>query len=195
MYRRILSDLVDRYSIEPILDDRDGLKKFIYTAVQYVCRMDVDGLDAAELQSLFQLIDTTTQFMACMTPIEFIQTFPAEKRYDGQKYESKDYFTTMAALKEYPSNEMIGEGIRHLLWDYLNWSVHKFEVRKMCVVSRMQRLNGEKDLLEQFFEDQGKPLTKYHKDGDRLINGDTGEICTICKPKKRRPKYLSVVGD
>lgn len=195
MYRRILADLIEVYSVDPILDDRDGLKKFAYYVVQYVKLIKTDDMDSAELHSLFQLIDATTQFMGCMTPVEFIQTFPAEKQYDGHKYESKDYFTTMDSLKEYPPNKMIGEGIMKLLWDYHNWDIHRFESRKMCCISRIQRLNGEKDWFEQFFEDQGRPLTMYYEDGGRLVNSKTGEIIQTSKPKKRRPKYLSVVGD
>ncbi len=83
-------------------------------------------------------------YMATLTPTrEFVRVFPIPKEYDGEKYSVKDYFSTIERLKKYPSDEEIRKDkIIEFLMEYYNWDIIKFEVKKLCLISYIRRLNG-----------------------------------------------------
>jgi hypothetical protein len=47
----------------------------------------------------FQLYEMALSVIGMLTPKEVIETFPIYKRYDGHKYETKDYFSVQERSK------------------------------------------------------------------------------------------------
>ena len=123
-----------------------------------------------------EAINIVIGMMACMKPQEFVRTFPPTKRYDGDKWQMKDYHSTMEAIREIPQDEIIGQHIVSLLWDYMNPDVTELTVNLMKVTSIMRRLEGKPDLAETFINSLPPPSAIYTtKDGRRFsLDGKTG---------------------
>lgn len=134
-------------------------------------------------------------YLGAFTPREFMGVFPIDKDFDGDRYESKDYFYTINFLKSVDMDKPIGrENLSKFLWDYMNGTMLDFSVKKMDFMSDVQRARGEKDWFEQFAEDNDIPMYEQFDDGSGqyLQNTKTGDIQKIV-PHKRRPKWIRAV--
>ena len=126
----------------------------------------------------FRLCEMTMTLIGNLTPEEFVETFPAEKIYDGKKYQTKDWFSTNKAVQELSKGTPITESkeVFELLWDYHNWDLNIFTVNVMTAMSDINRLEKGKGLFEQFLEDQGvKTYTQNNVDGIDIIGVDSEE--------------------
>ena len=90
-----------------------------------------------------------------MTPSEFMTVFPIEKRYDGDRYEVKDYHYTMAELRKIGLNKPIGEHAQELLFDYQNRHVKKFNLFKMTIADHLRAYQGQPSMIEEFMAEIG----------------------------------------
>lgn len=134
-------------------------------------------------------------FLGTFTPREFMGVFPIDKYFDGARYESKDYYSTLNYLKSLDMDKSIGqENLSEFLWDYMNRTMLIFSSMKMGFLSAYQRAKGEKEWFEQFAEDNGLTLYEQFNDGSGqyMQNQKTGEIAKIV-PHKRRPKWIRAV--
>ncbi|MCO7128427.1 hypothetical protein NIE88_22145, partial [Sporolactobacillus shoreicorticis] len=126
------------------------------------------------------------------TPREFMQVFPIDKTYDGEKYETKDYFYTMNYLKSLDMDKPIGrENLSDFLWDYMNRTMWLFSALKMSALADVQRARGEKSWFEQFAEDNDLTMYESFSDGSGQYMQDTktGKITKIVQ-HKRQPKWI-----
>nr|DAO59766.1 MAG TPA: hypothetical protein [Caudoviricetes sp.] len=62
-------------------------------------------------------------------------------------------------------------------------------------INQMHRLNGGRDIFVEFMEEQGISIPTYHKEGNYLVNNETGERYKVQKPKRRLRKLFSVVSN
>lgn len=145
-YRRIL-DNIPSDGTPPGEKPRTGLMRGAYAAVQ----LALHRRQGEDLENDFEYGDATMNLLSCLTPEEFVITFPPEKIYDGEKYGWKDYYTTMEAVRALPEGEPIGDHIEDLLWDYMNWSIRKFQVGLISTVDDLRIAQGKMGLLEEFF--------------------------------------------
>jgi hypothetical protein len=176
-------------------EDRDNFHRLVYWGVKIFSRGTLDGLDFDELQLRFQTICTIKRLVGQLTPAELLQIFPPEKTYDGCRYQCKDYFSTMEALRRHGMDKPIGEAATSLLWDYMNPDICEFEVGCLSTMSAIRRAEGYKGLIEEFFEEQGKPLTVYYEAKDSkgrkyMIDGNTGRRQRVYR---KMPRYLRPV--
>ena len=133
--------------------------QFAYLVVKAaILRKDGDDLDED-----FQYYQDAMTYLASLTPLQLVTTFPPEKIYDGKRWQCKDYYSTMEAVNVLRQNEPIGEAIFNLLCDYQNEDIRTLMVKLMCVTSAMYRAQTGKDMLVEFFEQQGTPLTTYRR--------------------------------
>lgn len=177
--------------------ERDLFKRYLFLNVKLISgdrRNKPEYKTAEDIAARFQAFSLLTDMFALLTPVEFVQMFPIRKTYDGKKYQCKDYFSTMEALKECEPDQPIGEDkIMHFLWDYDNDDIMNFEVEKMCCLSDLRRAQGGQGLMEEFMHEQGLPTYTLHEKEGYLYNNLTGKTQKICKPKKRVPKFMSLV--
>lgn len=177
---------------EPL--DKDTLIKFVFLAVKLYPFMEHKGLTMEEAEVRINAMSVIMSYMATLTPTEFVRVFPIPKEYDGEKYFVKDYFSTIERLKKYPSDEEIGEDkIIEFLMEYYNWDIIKFEVKKLCLISYIRRLNGQKGVMEEFCEENDIPTYSYYEAEGVMVESGTGKAVKVEKPKRRKPKYLKVV--
>lgn len=89
-------------------------------------------------------------FISNLTPRQFEAIFPIVKDYDGERYGTKDYFSTRKMIDEIGRDNPIGDNVGKFLFDYHNWNVTYFVVDEMSVLSSLNRIKGGKGLMEQF---------------------------------------------
>lgn len=90
---------------------KTDLPKIILLSVKYVTThryKNKNCIEREEIEQHFQFIELTRQFMMLLTPHQFVNLFPIEKSYDGEKYMVKDYFSTMEMLSHLDMDKPLG---------------------------------------------------------------------------------------
>lgn len=176
---------------------RDDFLKILYLKIRFCNALDHfgNGHTAEAIETDFDFVSIILAMLRLVTPKEFICMFPPEKQYDGAKYQSKDYLTTMRAIGKLQMDKVIEDErtLLDLLWDYQNWEIDKFMVSWMMAVSHMRQIQGEMNPLEEFMQKEGVPTYTYHKNEGYLYNQMTGETVKVEKSNRRKPKYLKIV--
>ena len=137
------------------------------------------------------LIDTC---MSHLTYSDFINIFPIDKTFDGDKYDSKDYYSTMDYLNNRDLNEIIGDEVDDLLDNYYNSHIINYCVKKYLLFDRMRKIDGKLSLIEEFLKEYNLDVDTYSVNDKKgyIINNNTGEISKL-KKTKTRPKYLKII--
>jgi len=120
-----------------------------------------------------------------------LNIFPLDKTYDGDKWETKDYFFSMDLIKEYGIDTPVNDGTS-FLWDYMNMETRDFLINTMSITDRIRNLQGYPSAAEKFADDQGIGTFKKYTDnkGRNFFLDSNGK--TI-KAKKQYPKYLKLI--
>lgn len=147
---------------------------------------------ADEIAEWFGLVDGIGGMIALLTPRELMQMFPITKEYDGKKYGMKDYFFTVNVIDQKGIDNPIEEPY-DFLFDYMNTDTQVFMCSWTAIINRGYQLQGGRDILLDFFEELGTPLTTYHQNEGYLVNDETGEKSKIEKQKNKLKKLFSVV--
>ena len=160
----------------------------VFYGVRYVVAA-MRGRPASK-ELLGRVIDLVEQ----LTPMELLQVFPVEKTYNGERWEAKDYFFTMDALRRHGLDKPLGKDVLDVLWDYTNIHVRLFNVAMLNAVDALRRMEGQETLLQEWAAGNGEKLTTYtlHRDskGRRwMINNETGERQRV---KVKRPRWARV---
>ena len=171
--------------------EQRNIQQSIYYGVKYVITMpEAQQITMDDAMLKFGMIDVVIKLISLITPAELIQIFPVTKRYDGDRYETKDYFSTMQELTKIGLNEIIGEKVEELLWDYQNFDIMRLSISQLSVVDDIRRFNGQKGIIEDFF---GIPTYTQHKDAsgrEYLQDNTTGRTMKV---KRKLPRYIKRV--
>lgn len=172
---------------------QDELAKIGFAGIKYICSMrDVtrenrklginEDRTLSEEQLKFTVIDSIFTILGCLTLRKFVTTFPIEKDYSGEKWQCKDYFSTMEVLSKMDWDKPIGrDELSELLWDYDNENLRDAYVEFTTAMSAIYRSQTGKGLAEQFCEDHGIGTYTVDKETGIIKNNQTGDIM---KPKK-----------
>lgn len=176
----------------------DKAKQFLYFNIKFIAQnFDFNReYSANEIECWFLLIEGIGNMIGCLTPREFMQIFPVEKDYDGEKHQCKDYFYTMEYINQLDKDVPIGsDNVSEFLFEYQNRDINHYMCTWMGIINRMHKAHGGKDITEEFFEENGYPLHTCHEEAGYLIDDNTGEKFEIRRPTKRARKLFSVVPD
>lgn len=190
IYQRIFIDLLRKNSEETTELDRDTLKKLVYFGCAFV-RTLKDVKTQEDVSKKMGLIMYIRGLIAKMTPVELMNVFPIIKEYNGDKYCSKDYFYTKAEMDKLKQNELIGiDKVDGVLWDYQNNDVRYFLMNQLSTASDIRRMNGQKDITEEFCEENGIETYTMYKaaNGCKFIQSNT--TGKTAKVKRKFPRYL-----
>ena len=150
--------------------------------------------DSQDLDDLYTTIKYTDHLIGQITPRELAQIYPIAKSYDGNKYGTIDYFSTMEKLEEFGMDEPITEDkVMDVLFGYDNIHILKYMSIKLSVISGLRRCEGHPGLAEEFFGPLGVGMYKMMTDEDgKQFLYDPGKQTTypVTKP---RPRYLRVL--
>ena len=141
-----------------------------------------------------ELISRVVELVGQLTPRELLQIFPVEKVYNGERWETKDYFFTMDVLRQHGLDKLLGESVLDVLWDYTNIHVRLFNVAAMKAIDVLRRMSGRESLLEEWAASNGEKLTictlRRDRKGRRwIVNNETGERHRV---KVKRPRWARV---
>lgn len=131
-----------------------------YLAIQTIIRQP-DPTDLKHANEQFKFISITKSMLAHYSMKELVSIFPITKDYDGEKYDSKDYWTTKQAIADYLGkhdltyDDPLGEDVLELLYDYQNPLLSLFTVAAMTAISKVNQFQGGISLFEEFMASQG----------------------------------------
>lgn len=171
------------------LNDRDALKRMVYYGVKYINwhykskpTYGRREIVPEECYAMFNLIDTVRLFMAILTPNELINVFPIPKEYDGEKWETKDYYSAMEVIGKLEMDKPMGETVlEDVLWASMNSDLFSYQSARFSIVDDLRRLRGGKGMMEEFLEEKGVPSYTVNQEVGYMVNRQTGEIKKIEK--------------
>ena len=181
-------------------DDRWALRKATYNLVRY-CVYRYHTLHSHSktvCEAMFGMQELAKEILSQLTPREFIQDFPIDKKFDGARYQCADFFSSWEQLSVFdldtPFHAQTGD-IVDLLWGYQNKWVLLYLTSVFSMVSKLREFNGESDLLTGFCEDNGiePPATI------RVYEGANGKKYAVDSQgrsmplHKAKPRYMRVV--
>ncbi|PEH48931.1 hypothetical protein [Enterococcus faecium] len=144
-------------------DDRTTktkIKQIVFYGVKCYGRWnDSKGIELkSKMGEIFQIIE----LIEALTPREFMQIFPLAKDYDGQRWETKDYFYTMDYLEMLGMDEPIGENVFEFLMEYWNTDVMLFTLKATSGLSAVYEEQTGIGIFEEFLRNQGiEPFDYY----------------------------------
>ena len=139
-------------------DDSIKLKKIVFYGVNMVItELRKEYITQEECNEQWELLNIIKDLIGCLTPIELMQVFPVEKKYNGKKFEIKDYYSTMEIIHRLDQNVPLLQqaDIYDFLWDYQNFSISRFVLKMMNAVDDHRRLKGEESMVVEFLKERG----------------------------------------
>lgn len=141
-----------------------GIKKFS-TAI------DINGKKTLEeLEREFYHIDTLVGLVGTITPRMFMNIFPIDKVYKGEKHGCKDYFTTMKYINSIGIDSSI-ESPDDFLWAYHNDEIGDFVVHQMMLASDIKRSKEGVGILEEWASTNGIQMIELESNKVTTIGG------------------------
>ncbi len=182
---------------------KDQTKKAIYWGVRGLPLLFNEGLkkdlsNIAKNNILDGLIATTRiieELIAKLTPNELITIFPIEKCYNSNKYEVKDYYTTIGVLNKIGMDRVIGDNVTALMRDYINDYFCNFIITKICILSALSHIQGKKIIMEKLSKKNGIPCYEFIDcpNGREFMYDPQNYNIYKSKSLKMRPRRLSVI--
>ena len=119
--------------------------------------------------------------------------FPITKEFDGDRYQTKDYFYTRKYIKTLEPEKPIGENVSEFLWEYSNWDITIFNLTSLGYLDNLLILKGQPTTWESFCDEN--ELKSYTirtdlKGRQFTIDRETGKSFRL---KKRMPRYIKLV--
>lgn len=176
-------------------EDNNNLKQISYYGIKAVNEILKDEIyDYKELSEMFEVIEAIKIAISLLTPNELITVFPIEKRYDGEKYQIKDYYFTLEKLQQIGMNNIIRGRIDELLWDYQNKDIMDFQLNSINIISHLYKYETGESLAEKWAKENN--IQTYQSYDNDLINKkyiyDTRSGRRI-KLKQKKPRHLKIL--
>lgn len=191
IYSKLFDKILSKYAEDT--ENRKYLKQLVFYGIKTTNELmkEKEDFDYESLLKIFQFIEIVKMSISLLTPNELITVFPIDKKYDGDKYEMKDYFYTIKELEKIGMNSFIAEHVDYLLWDYMNRDVERFVVKGMSVLSDIYKMETGYGILEKWAEDNNIQAYKLCKNEttkqEFLFNHKTGKSFSL---KKESPLRL-----
>ncbi len=194
IYIRLFEKALEQYDNNT--EDIQALKRIVYYGVKltnmlYKERKDFNYEDLTEF---FELTEMVKVSISLLTPSQLITIFPVDKKYDGNRFQYKDYFFTMSILEKMGMDTMIKGYVDYLLWDYMNSEINRFLVNSMCTLDDMTKCQTGKGIMETWAEENNIDTYKLCEDkasGSKfLYSPKTGKSVNV---KKNIPRYLKMI--
>ena len=172
---------------------QDKLMKIGFAGIKFICSLkDEDRMckklgdksieSLEEVQKKFEFFNVIFSVLGCLTVKNFITTFPITKEYDGEKWQSKDYFYTMDVLSKMDWDKPVGrDKISELLWDYQNKDLRNVYIDYMCAASALYRAQTGRGIAEEWADDMGIPTYSVDNEEGFVRDNQTGRVSKLEK--------------
>ena len=139
---------------------KDDLMKYVFLGVKAFGRESGNTQryekvkSCLEIKAAYEECKNVMDAIGMLTPGDLQQAFPITKKYNGNKYEEKDYFYTVDVLNRMNPKGLIGDAndAACLLWDYQNMDLEFFLVRWMHVTDDLSIYCSEDGPSKKFHE-------------------------------------------
>lgn len=170
-------------------EDRTLLKRNVFYGVKLIITMK-EPSDYKQARSAFELASIVKQVAGELTPNEFMNIFPIDKYYQGEKNGDKDYFYTMDYIQSYDLNNPLGDDVLTFLMEYANIEILCFNVQTMCFMSSIRRYEGKPSLAQEWADMNGIDTYSKHTDqkGNEFLIDRQGKT-----QKVQKKRHLHVV--
>lgn len=162
-FKRNLWHRAFKKALNRLDDDRTTktkVKQIVFYGVK--CYGKWNDSEGVELKNktgeIFQIIT----LIEALTPREFMQIFPLAKDYDGQRWETKDYFYTMDYSEILGMDVPIGENVFEFLMEYWNADVMLFATKALSALSAIHEEQSSIGIFEEFLRDHGVEPFGYY---------------------------------
>lgn len=111
---------------------------------QYIKRGIKQIIPAEDVKKRLDIMVWLIDAISVLTPRELTQIFPITKRYDGARWQEKDYFYTMDKLSRLNMDRPIREQVEvfDLLLDYINRDIELFMIEVICAMNNKRQIDG-----------------------------------------------------
>ena len=155
---------------------KEARKNVVFWAVKCTPHLE----DSEDKEVLIQLVNME---LKKMTYRELMNIFPIDKWYDGDKWESKDYFFTINYIKEHGGMDAYIEDPFDMVWDYQNEYIRMFGVKCMGYVRDIMKKETGIEPIEAFFHTDNMPKDSKNN----LIGVDkNGRVHKVANPHSTR---------
>lgn len=180
---------------EKIVSDRNVVfeeqDKLVYLMVKMVGKRRKSIRNGENVYETFEQMNLLNDLIGRYTPREFMRLFPLTKEHDGGCW--KDYNYCMEYINKFGVDTKIGNRATEFLMEYQNWDITFYALAMMHVISEISIIENGTDPFEEALEEIGiHPKTMY-RDGDYLVDIETGERHKICNHKNPMRKLFGVI--
>lgn len=178
IYLRVLIGIAEK----GISTEEERLKAF-YHLVKYIT-----SLRKTIVKPGINLFFLGNDLLKGVSTKKFAQYFPPMKVYDGKRYETKDYFSSLEALEK--QGEVIKEPFE-FLWDYQNNLIMFYVVAQMSALSDAHEQETGKSVFEEVF---GVIPRRLHEVNGKkfLLDTKTGKTVPV-KEVKKKTRWIKAV--
>lgn len=122
---------------------------------------------------------------------EFMEIYPIEKRYDGDKWETKDYFYTKKYMESIDLDELIGDDDTaiDLAFSYANDELLEIFPTLMCTMSAIMRKEKGIGIAEAFVYGD---TYQHDSKGNIITTTPDGKIHKTVDPHSPRNRFTVV---
>lgn len=165
-------------------EDRTLLKRNVFYGVKLIITMK-EPSDYKQARSAFELASIVKQVAGELTPNEFMNIFPIDKYYQGEKNGDKDYFYTMDYIQSYDLNNPLGDDVLYFLMEYANNEILHFNVQSMSFMSDLRRYEGKPSIAQEWASMNGVETYSKHTDqkGNEFLIDRQGKTQKIQKKR------------
>ena len=141
--------------ISPRKRSKDELKKYVFYGildlVNWKSKYTVRNKECFEIEAKYKAMQDIITAAAELTPRDFINMFPIDKEYYGEKYGEKDYFFTMKELRSFPMDKKIGDMIIPFLDIYYSKPVFLFWVKYVSCIDDYSLYCGFSEPSDEYY--------------------------------------------
>ena len=131
----------------------------------------------------FGIYDEVLGMLANLPPSWIAREFPAEKEYDGDRRQSKDWYSSVNALRSCGSFNGNTQKLLDFLWDWNNRSIRQFVISGLLLIDELRALQGQESLAVEFADAYGIPV--YRQRGAAFFDGEGKFVGRVQKHLRR----------
>lgn len=168
-------------------------KKMVYYGIMYFYKFDKKSIETVQqLDDCLTYIALINKKMKELTFNEVINIFPIRKDFDGERFECKDYYSTIEYLNKFDLNEPIGEEVNDFFWNYYNSILMAYSAKELILFDMYRMLEGKESFMTEWARMVGVDTYKINEKQGYIYNTTTGKTKPYKKYKKRN-KYIKIV--
>lgn len=172
-------------------------KRAAYYGIMYFYKYDHNKLKTnEEIKDAISMNILTNEAIKELTFRDIMEIFPILKDYDGEKYDFKDYFSTIEYLKAVNIDEKIGDDLYDFFWEYASNPIMGYGAKSFILFGKLDEIEGREHMVKKFLRESGVTTYTIDEKKEKVIDNTTGKVVPF-KPVKtsRKNSNLRIIVD